>query len=180
MTNEHNIQLTTFQDEDVALFTQWLDKDYFYKWFCCDGKKGEQARIDGLEERKAWLDEVTNREEYPHRHLFIVNCNGNKIGFAVCIDLTGEPEYVVEQYPDLVGKIKPREAFELGYGIGEEAYLNKGIGKTIIKKLEEECCKFGALLLLADPNEENIPSVKVLSANGFKKYKDGDYRKQLR
>jgi len=180
MMNEHNIQLTAFQDEDVALFTQWLDKDYFYKWFCCDGKEGEQARIDGLEERQAWLHEVISREENPHRHQFIVNCDGRKIGFGVCIDLIGEPEYVTEQYPDLNGKIKAGEAFELGYGIGEETYLNKGIGKIIIKKLEEKCYKLGALLLLADPNEENIPSVKVLSANGFEKYKDGDYRKQLR
>jgi len=178
--NEDNVQLAAFQDEDVALFEQWLDKDYIYKWFCCDGKEGEQARIDGLEERQAWLDEVTSREENPYRHLFIVTCDGIKIGFGVCIDLTGEPEYVEEQYPDLNGKVNTREALELGYCIGEESYLNKGIGKTIIKKLEEKSRELGAVLLLSDPNEDNVPSVKVLLNNGFEKYKDGDYRKQLR
>ena len=177
--SERNVQLTAFQDEDVALFTQWLDSDYIYKWFCCDGKESEQARIDGQEEKQAWLDEVTSREECPHRHLFIVTCDGGKIGFGVCIDLTGEPEYVEEQYPDLNGKLKAGDAFELGYCIGEEAYLNKGIGKVVIQRLEEECRKLGAVLLLADPNEENIPSVKVLLANGFENYKDGDYRKRL-
>jgi len=175
----HDIQLTAFQEEDVPLFTQWLDKDYIYKWFCCDGKEDGQAYIDGLEEKQAWLDEVTNREERPHGHLFIVTCNGNKIGFGICIDLIGEPEYMEEQYPDLHQKIKAGEALELGYCIGEEAYLNKGIGKIIIKRLEEECRKLGAALMLADPNEENIPSVKVLLANGFEKYKSGDYRKRL-
>jgi len=179
MINEHNIQLTSFQDEDVALFTQWLDKDYFFKWFCCDGKEDEQARIDGLEERQSWLDQVTSRKENPHRHLFIVTNDGVKIGFGVCIDLTGEQEYVEKQYHDLDGKIKLGEALELNYGIGEEAYLNKGIGKIIIQRLEEECRKLGAALLLADPNEENIPSVKVLLNNGFEKHKSGDYRKQL-
>lgn len=29
--SEHNIQLTTFQNEDVALFAQWLDKNYIFK-----------------------------------------------------------------------------------------------------------------------------------------------------
>jgi len=37
MITESNIQLTVFQDEDVALFTKWLEKDYIYKWFCCNG-----------------------------------------------------------------------------------------------------------------------------------------------
>ena len=177
MINNHTIQLTTFQDEDVPLFTQWLNKDYIYKWFCCDGKEGEQARMGGLEEKQAWLEEVTNRGEHPHRHLFIVTCDGRKIGFGICIDLSGEPEYLAEQYPDLQGTIQAGEALELGYCIGEEAYLNKGIGKRIIQRLEAECRNLGAVLLLADPSEENIPSVQVLLANGFAKYKDGDYRK---
>ena len=180
MMNEDSIQLITFQDEDVRLFAQWLEKDYIYKWFCCDGKEGEQAGIDGLEEKQAWLSEVTNREENPHRHLFIVTCDGKKIGFGICIDLAGESEYVEEQYPDLNGKIEVGEAFEIGYCIGEEVYVNKGIGKIIVKRLEKECRKLDVALLLADPNEKNIPSVKVLLVNGFEKYKDGDYRKQLK
>jgi len=180
MKNEHNIQLTAFQDNDVELFTQWLDKDYIYKWFCCEGKEDEQARIDGLGEKQDWLDEVTFREENPHRHLYIVTCDGRKIGFGICIDLYSEPEYLEEYYPDLNGNINAGEALELGYCIGEEAYLNKGIGKIIIRRLDEECRALGASLLLADPNEANIPSIKVLLANGFEKYKDGDYRKHLR
>lgn len=179
MINENDVKLAAFQDEDVALFGQWIDKNYIYKWFCCDGKDDEQARADGLEEKQAWLDEVTNRKANPHRHQFMVACNGIKIGFGVCIDLAGELEYVEEYYPDLNGKIAAREAFELGYCIGEENYLGKGIGKIIISKLEEAALKLGATLLLADPNEANIASVKVLLANGFGKYKDGDYRKRL-
>ena len=177
MISEHNIQLTPFLDEDVALFTQWLEKDYIYKWFCCDGKEDRQACFDGLEEKQAWLDEVTNRQQRPHAHLFIITCDGAKIGFGLCIDLFYEPEFLKEQYPDLNGIIMAGQAFELGYCIGEEAYLNKGIGKIIVKKLEEKCLELGAVLLLADPHEENIPSVKVLQSNGFEKHKDGDYRK---
>lgn len=180
MITEHNIKLTAFQDEDVTLFTQWIDKDYIYKWFCCDGDESEQARIEGLKERQAWLCEVTSRDENPHRHLFIATCGGNKIGFGICLDLAGEDEYVKEQYPDLIGRLKAGQAFEIGYCIGCEAFLNKGIGKIMIKKLEEECRKLGAIMLLADPSEDNVPSVKVLLVNGFERNKNGDYRKQLR
>lgn len=176
---EHNIQLTVFNDEDLPLFTQWLDKDYIYKWFCCDGNESEQAYIDGQEERQAWLDDITFRAESPHRHLFIVTCDWDKIGFCMCIDVASEPDYMEEQYTDLKGNVKAGEALELNYCIGEEAYLTKGIGKIIIKKLEQECRNLGATLLLADPSEDNVPSVKVLLANGFEKHKDGDYRKQL-
>jgi len=179
MIYENNIQLVAFRDEDVALFTQWIEKDYIYLWFCCNGDKSEQAFIDGQKEKQEWLNEVTTRDDNPHRHLFIVMCDGIKIGFGICIDLSGEPEYTTEQYPDLNGKVEPGEVLEIGYCIGEEAYLNKGIGKIIIRKLVDECRRLGAALALADPSEKNIPSVKVLLANGFYKYKDGDYRKQL-
>jgi len=170
MMNELNIELMAFGDDHEALFAGWLDKDYIYKWFCCDG---------GLEEKQAWLDEIANRDKRSHAHLFIVNCNGSEIGFGICIDLIGEPEYLKETYPDLNGKIKAGEVLELGYCIGEETYLNKGIGRIIIKRLEEESRKLGAVLLLADPSETNVPSVKVLLSNGFERHKSGDYRKHL-
>jgi len=135
--------------------------------------------MDGQEDKQAWLDDVTCGIENPLKHLFIVTCDGVKIGFGMCLDLAGEPEYAEEQYPDLKGNIKARKALELNYCIGEEAYLGKGIGTLIIKILEDECRKLGATLILSDPSEDNIPSVKVLLANGFKKHKDGDYRKPL-
>ena len=179
MVERRNIQLAAFQDEDVTLFTQWLGKDYFYKWFCCDGEDSRQARTNGLAVKQAWLDQITSRKENPHRQLFIVTFRGSKIGFGACIDLAGEPEYVKEKYPDLAEKLTTQEAFELNYGIGEAVYLNQGIGKIIIRRLEETCRGFGATWLLADPSEQNTPSVKVLLSNGFEQYKDGDYRKQV-
>jgi len=171
MINENDIKLVVFQDGDVALFEKWINKDYIYKWFCNDG---------GESEKEAWLEEVKNREENSHRHQYIVTYKGIKIGYCVCIDLFGEVEYTEECYSDLIGKIVAKEVLEIGYCIGEDDYLNKGIGKIIIKKLEEQAMKLGAVLLLADPNEKNISSIKVLLTNGFYKYKAGDYRKQLR
>jgi len=179
MSNEQNLQLVVFTDEDVALFAKWLDKDYIYKWFCCEGKDDEQSRIDGQTEKQEWLDEVKHHNEYSHRHLFIVTCDGQKVGFGICLDLAGEPDYTKEQYPDLFENPEPGMALEIGYCIGEEEYLGKGLGKIMIRMLEEECHKLGASIVLADPNEKNIPSINVLIANGFEKHKDCDYRKKL-
>ena len=67
--------------------------------------------------------------------------------------------------------------YEIGYLIGEEGYLNKGIGKIIIQLLEAKLIEIGAREMVADPCEKNIISVKALLSNGFKKKNDGDYRK---
>ena len=61
--------------------------------------------------------------------------------------------------------------------IGEEEYLNRGIVKMIIRKLEEKIIELGGREIAADPSEENVASIKVLLSNGFKKKSDGDYRK---
>jgi len=170
LINEHNVTLTPLLDEDVKLFEKWLEKDYIYKRFCPEGE----------EEREAWLDEIKGRHD-THHHMkhFIVSVDEQKIGFCLCIDLFHEPEYVKEVYEDLADTIRENEAYELGYLIGEEIFLNKGLGKIIIKKLEDRVKEMGGKMLLADPSEENIPSIKVLTANGFQKVKDEDYRKML-
>jgi len=110
------------------------------------------------------------------RH-FIVYHENKKIGFCLYFDCCYLPEYTQENYgitPDL------NSVFEIGYLIGEEEYLNRGIGKIIIKKLEEKIIEAGGKEIVADPGEENTISIKTLLSNGFVKIKDGDYRKKLK
>lgn len=66
--------------------------------------------------------------------------------------------------------------FEIGYLIGEEEYLGKGIGKIIVKKLIGEIAEIGGKEILADPDEANVLSIRTLLSNGFVKVKDCDYR----
>jgi len=164
---DKDIYLTPLTDEDIDIFGKWLKKDFIYKWFCPNGET----------ERDAWLDEVKNRNnKYTHYKHFIVVCNSKKIGYCIFFDCHFEQEYSIEFY----GKtFNENFAYEIGFCIGEEEYLNKGIGKIIIKKLEEKIIKNGGKLILADPSEENTASIKALLNNGFKKYKDCDYRKEL-
>jgi hypothetical protein len=69
---ENENTLEPLKDEDITIFTKWLDKKYIYKWFCPNGE----------EEREAWLNEVNNIDgKYNHLKHFIVNYNDMKIGY---------------------------------------------------------------------------------------------------
>ena len=163
----NEIQLRPLMVEDINLFKEWLEKEYIYKRFCPDGE----------EEKEAWLNEVKNvNGKYNHFKQFIVYYNDIKIGYCLYMDIYFEQEYSMEVY----GKIFEKNyAYEIGYCIGEEEYLRKGIGKIIIKKLEEKIIEIEGKEILADPDEENIISIKTLLSNGFIKIKNGDYRKKL-
>jgi RimJ/RimL family protein N-acetyltransferase len=163
------LTLKPLLDKDIELFCKWLNKDYIYKWLCPDGE----------EYREAWLDEVKNRNtKYPYMKHFIVYYNDAAIGFCLYMDCYFDREYIPEHYGIIVEE--EGTVFEIGYLIGEEEYLNKGIGKLIVRKLEETIAATGGKEILADPAEENIVSIKTLLSNGFVKVKDGDYRKQIK
>ncbi len=162
------LTLIPLEDKDVNLFYKWLDKEYIYKWLCPDGE----------EYREAWLDEINNRNtKYHYMKHFIVYCGDKAIGFCLYMDCYYEKEYIPEHYGITVDK--EGDIFEIGYLIAEEEYLNKGIGKKIVKKLEEMIVEIGGKVILADPAEENIISIRTLLRNGFVKIKDGDYRKRI-
>lgn len=159
--------------QDIPLFEQWLNKEYIYKWLCPDGEKN----------RKSWLDEINNRDgKYNFLTHFIVYHNSHKIGYcfyADCFflkDLNEDGHDFVCLYGDVVGV---NHTYEIGYLIGQEEYLNKGVSKIIIRKLEGKIIELGGCEISADPSEENIFSIRALLSNGFKKKKDGDYRKRI-
>lgn len=79
-------------------------------------------------------------------------------------------------YGDVVDK---NHTYEIGYLIGEEEYLNQGIGTIIIQLLEEKIIGIGGKEISSDPAEENIFSIKTLLRNGFMKKGEGDYRKRI-
>lgn len=73
-----------------------------------------------------------------------------------------------EMYGDVA---EQNHTYEIGYLIGEEEFLNRGIGKRIIQILEDKITEIGGKEIAADPAEENIISIKTLLSNGFKKKK---------
>ena len=173
MINKSPITLKPLMDIDVPLFEKWLNKEYIYKWLCPNGE----------EQKEAWLDEINNRNsKYDFLKHFIVYYNDKKIGYCLYADCFFLKDLDEDQHDFnvLYGDIhKKNHTYEIGYLIGEEEYLNKGIGKIIIQMLEYKIVELGGYEIAADPSEENIISIKALLRNGFKKKKDGDYRKKL-
>lgn len=167
------ITIKPVQDDDIALFDQWLNKDYIYKWLCPDGE----------ENRASWLDELNNKNgKYSFMKHFMVYYNDRKIGYCLYADcfFLKDIEEKGHDFEALYGNVvEENHTYEIGYLIGEEDYLNRGIGREIIRKLEDEIIKTGGKEIAADPAEENIISIKALLSNGFKKKSDGDYRKRI-
>lgn len=173
MINADDISLKTLLEEDVPLFEEWLNKEYICKWLCPDGDK----------QRDAWIDEVMNKDgKYSFLSHFIVHYQDKKIGYCLYADCFFLKDMKEEghDFDDLYGDVsEANHTYEIGYLIGEEAYLGRGIGKIIVRRLEEKIRALGGREIAADPAEENTPSVKLLLSNGFKKKKDGDYRKSI-
>lgn len=166
--NKNEIVIKPLQDEDIPLFDKWLDKEYIRKWFG---------------EKEDWLDEINGRnDKYSFLKHFIVSYNSKKIGYCLYADcfFLKDLEEEGHDFNGLYGDVpEENHTYEIGYLIGEEEYLNQGIGKIIIQKLEEKIIEIGGKEIAADPVEENIISIKVLLSNGFKKKSDGDYRKTI-
>ena len=164
--NKDEIVIKPIQDEDIPLFDIWLDKNYIKKWFG---------------EKEDWLDEVNERNgKYSFLKHFIVYHNNRKIGYCLYADcfFLKDLEEEDHDFKDLYGDVAEKNhTYEIGYLIGEEEFLNRGISKIIIQILEEKIIETGGKEISADPSEENIFSIKALLSNGFKKKKDGDYRK---
>ena len=110
----------------------------------------------------------------PLRDKDVVYYNDKAIGFCLYLDCYFEKEYIPEHYGKTVDE--KETVFEIGYLIGEEEYLGKGIGKIIVKKLIGEIAEIGGKEILADPDEANVLSIRTLLSNGFVKVKDCDYR----
>lgn len=164
--NNNEIVIKPIQEEDIPLFDKWLDKEYIKKWFG---------------EKEDWLNEINERNgQYSFLKHFIVYYNDRKIGYCLYADcfflksLEEEGHDFQEMYGDVA---EQNHTYEIGYLIGEEEFLNRGIGKRIIQILEDRIIKIGGKEIAADPAEENIISIKALLSNGFKKKSDGDYRK---
>ena len=173
MTTKAPITLRPLRGEDIPLFSQWLDKDYIYKRLCPDGEQ----------HREAWLNEVCNKDgKYDFLTHFIVYYGDKKIGYCLhadCFFLKAHEEEG-HDFEGLYGEVsEPNHTYEIGYLIGEEEYLNRGISKIVIRRLEEKIRELGGREIAADPSEENIFSVKALLSNRFTKRGDGDYRKRF-
>lgn len=141
------IELRTIEDSDIPLVAEWLNKEYVRKWYY---------------DPEEWLNEIhRRRQEFAFLHHYIVLCQNVPIGFCqyyLCAD-AGEDEF----------RMFPEEGtYSIDYMIGEEAYLGKGIGKIISRKLCDLVFSLSdASIIVVQPDPANLPSCRTLLAAGF-------------
>jgi RimJ/RimL family protein N-acetyltransferase len=141
-----NIILEPFLDLDIGIMEKWFQKEYIKKWY---GNTNE------------WIVELENRNgEYNFIKHFMVKHQNHKIGFCQYYDCYYAQEgwYKIDL---------PKNTYSIDYLIGEEEYLNKGIGKEIIKQLIDKIKLENGKEIIVHPELENEKSCKALVGNGF-------------
>jgi len=149
--NDHmeTLVLRKINHSDIALITEWLNKDYILKWY---------------HDTEDWLQEISGRNDaFNWIHHFIIMDEETPVGFCQyydCCDANDmEAWYEVEKRGD---------TFSIDYLIGDEEYLGKGYGKRIVKLLTETIRqKEHANQIIVQPDEDNHASNHVLMANGY-------------
>lgn len=148
-----SLNFRTFRSSDLEMLTKWLEKGYI-KNFWGD----PQEWIAEIKENFLYCDWI---------HYYIVEY-GQPIGFVQYYETSKAP----------FGTMKASQIENVGidYMIGEESFLNKGFGNLIIMKLIEQIKALGKYkYIIADPNQKNIQSIKVLIKNGFEPIQNGLY-----
>ena len=144
-----HISLRSLKDNDISKMAFWLNKDNIRKWY---------------KDPEDWLFEIRGRtSEFSWIHHMIVEENGLPIGFCQYYDC-----YDANDMEDWYQVEVPNDTYSIDYLIGEEAYLNKGYGKLMIKSLTELIMSLEkARRIIVQPDRDNIGSNSVLFANGY-------------
>lgn len=136
--------------EDYLKLHRWCSNKNVYEWF--------EQRILSLDEIESKYKNklLSNKQE-----LYIINYDDKDIGFVQI--------YKYENDIDL----KYDNAYEYDIFIGEEEYLNKGIGKDIVNSINNMIFKNTDTIILR-PFKRNEKAIKCYQKCGFKLIKEYD------
>lgn len=144
---DQTLYLRKIGDDDLDLLDAWLHKPYILKWY---------------EDPAAWLDEIRQRDDrFSFIAHFIVMADSHPVGFCQYYDCihAGEDWYSV---------FVQGETYSIDYLIGEEAYLQQGYGKRIVRLLIDVIrAKTTAKEIIVQPEKENAASCNTLKSCGF-------------
>ena len=143
------LSLRPVNNNDIDLLTSWLNSDYILQWY---------------HNPDEWLAEINGRHGvYSWIHHFIAIAEDIPIGFCQYYDC-----YNARDLEDWYSVTQPDGIFSIDYLIGNEDYLGKGYGKTIVKILTETIRREEqAKEIIVYPDANNHASIRVLVANGY-------------
>ena len=155
------LNLRTVTNDDIGMFTEWLNKDYILKWY--------NAPDD-------WLHEINERNgDFSWIHHFIVMDGETSVGFCQYYDCFDAGD--IGGWDSVTQR---GDTYSIDYLIGNEAYLGKGYGKAIVKLLTDIIRqKEQAKRIIVQPDKENHSSNHVLLANGYTFDEQKDYYYKL-
>lgn len=110
-----NISFRELISNDFKQLYEWCSQRFIYEWF---------------EQRVLSYDEIvkkyTNKLNGGKQNLFIIECDNKDIGFVQIYIFENDVDIKIDKYNHI---------YEFDLFIGEEEYISKGIGTTIVKKL---------------------------------------------
>ena len=158
---EYNITFRKLKNEKVEfqkIYT-WCQNKYVYEWF-------EQRKLTIKEIEEKYKNKLKEKKQ----DLYIIMCNDIDIGLVQIYPFNNDVNIdTLKQYNNI---------YEYDLFIGEEQYLNKGIGKQIIKKINQKIYnEYPSDAIILRPFKRNIRAVKCYEKSNFKmiyEYKDTD------
>lgn len=135
-----NITFQRLKDcnEDYELLHKWVQKPYIYEWF--------EQRILSYEEVK---EKYQKKLQDNIQELFIIEVENKRIGF-------------VQIYP------YEEKSYEFDIFIGEEDYLFKGYGVSIIKELTKKIMnEYHAESIIVRPFQRNERAIHCYQKCGY-------------
>ncbi|NCA66568.1 MAG: GNAT family N-acetyltransferase [Clostridia bacterium] len=147
--NMQKLVFRTINDNDIPLLSSWLNQDYVKQWY---------------EDPDSWLEEIRERfGNFAWIHHYIVMADTAPVGFCQYYDC-----YDARALEDWYEVDTRGHTFSIDYFIGDKDYLNKGYGKAIVAQLIELIMtKEKGSRIIVQPEDDNLSSRGVLTANGF-------------
>ena len=139
----------TKDEKDFKKMHNWCRKPFVYEWF--------EQRILSYKEI---VTKYTNKLDSKKQELLIIICDNKDIGFAQIYRYDDNMEFKdLESYNNI---------YEYDLFIGEEEYLSKGIGKTIVEDINNKIfSKYNADAIILRPFKRNIRAIKCYEKCNF-------------
>lgn len=152
LDEEHTFSVRPMTAGDFRDVSRWVNEPHVARWW------GEENRT--LAEIEAYYGPALSGDD-PTR-VWVWEVNGRSIGFA--------QEYRISDHPDYALLAASRDAIGVDYGIGEAAFVGRGLGTSLVWVYLRDIvwpAYAGAGEFFAAPDHRNAASLRVLAKLGF-------------